>query len=72
MRALLKVPAVAPSCFGAPERCAECRGCGLRLRCYQRQVDRDEVFLLPVDRPVQHRATWGTPFVREYTPKEPK
>lgn len=71
MRALLKVPAIAPECFGAPERCAECRACGLRLRCYQRHAQQAPVFLLPMDRPVQHRAGWGSPFVREYTPKDP-
>lgn len=68
MRALLKIPAVAPTCFGQPERVKACRDCGLRLRCYQRQAE-DGVFLLPIDRPVKHRASWGSPYVREFKPK---
>jgi hypothetical protein len=28
------------------------------------------VFLLPVPRPVQHRAAFGSAFTREFTPKE--
>lgn len=65
MNVSLDVPAVAPPCFGMPERCAACSGCGLRHYCYERHAEEEQVFLLPVDRPVQHQKSWGSSRVAE-------
>jgi len=65
MKTLLKTPAVAPSCFGKPERCAECSQCGLRHHCYERHAEEEFVFLLPVDRGVAHAKSWGSVVVPE-------
>lgn len=64
------MPAKRPVCYGKPEHCTPCRGCALRAKCYAKQVRSNDVFLLPLSRPVRHRATFGSSFTREYTPKE--
>lgn len=47
LKVMLTAPAIAPQCFAQPECCAECRGCGLRLLCYERHATQDAVHLLP-------------------------
>ena len=47
LKILLNTPAVAPLCFQSPERNAACADCGLRLLCYQRHAETDDVHLLP-------------------------
>lgn len=44
---MLNAPAVAPECYGEPELVEPCRGCGLRLRCFDRAAKSAEVYLLP-------------------------
>lgn len=44
---LLDTPAIAPSCFAQPDRCEDCRKCGLRLLCYERHAETAAVHLLP-------------------------
>jgi len=70
-RVLLKTPAVAPPCFGNPERCEPCAGCGVRILCYERHATREPVHLLPLDRPApEHRAKWGSSFASPFKKPE--
>ena len=47
---LLETPAIAPPCFAHPEPCDACKGCGLRLLCYERHAEEAAVHLLPRSR----------------------
>ncbi len=41
-----------PPCFGSPARCTACMGCGVRVKCYEKQ-SAHAVCLLPKSRPVK-------------------